>query len=259
MGAADERNGASEKKPGNGAGALSIYKLHRWIGLVSAALFVILAITGPLLMHGKNLRLNEQWVASELVLALYDTEPAGRPRGVATEAGWVLAVDGVFVLDQRMLGRDQGELVGAAVAGDYLVVASDLGLSLFARDGAPIEHFDNDMLPGPVLRLGTAADGVVIETPSGAYGSDDDYLSWRAASDAVAWVAVDEQPPAEQAKWALDAYRHHLVTLHRLMTDIHSGRIVGSLGPYLMDAAAIAMLLMVASGLGNWWKYRRRG
>lgn len=247
---------------GNGArqnGGMSLYKMHRWIGLASAALFAVLAVTGPMLMHAKDFSLNEIWVTNDFALSFYDTDPAGPPRGVQTDAGWVLAVDGFVILEARLLGRDQGELIGAAIDGDYLVVAADSGLSLFTRDGAPVEHFGIDALPGPVLRLGQSADGLVIETPQGRFRSDDDYLSWREANEGdVAWVDVDENPPAEQSRQALDIYRRHLVTAHRLITDIHSGRIVGAWGPYVMDAAAVAMLLMVASGLVNWWKNRGR-
>lgn len=241
-------------------GGVSLYKLHRWIGLVSALLFAVLAVTGPMLMHAKDFSLNEKWVASDFALSFYDTEPASPPRGVRTEAGWVLAVDGFVLLDERLLGRDEGELVGAAIDGDYLVVATETGLSLFTRDGEPVEHFGVDALPGPVLRLGESADGLLIDTPAGRFRSDDDYLSWRGANEAeVTWVEVDDHPPSEQSQQALGAYRRHLVTVHRLITDIHSGRIVGAWGPYVMDAAAIAMLLMVASGLVNWWKNRGRG
>lgn len=258
MAGTGEGNG-TRKKNNNGASRRFYYKSHRLIGVVSALFFVVLAVTGPLLLHGKDLNLHEKWVSNDFVLSFYDTDPANPPRGVETEAGWVLAVDGVFLLNQRLLGRDQGVLIGATVDGDYLVIASDHGLSLLTRDGDAIEHLGPDALPGPVLRIGAASQRVVIETPQGLYRSDDDYLSWNSADGGdVLWVEVNDNPPAEESAWALEAYRRHLVTMHRLMTDIHSGRIVGGWGPYMMDAAAIAMLLMVASGLINWWSNLRR-
>lgn len=259
MSAQSAGGGNGARKKNRRAGVIKFYKTHRWIGLISATLFVVLALTGPLLMHAKDLRLDEKWVTNDFLLSFYDTKPAGHPRGVKTKAGWVLAVDGVFLLDHRLIGRDQGKFVGAAVDGDYLVVASETGVSLLTRDGAPIEHFGLGMLPGPVLRLGEADGALLIETPQGRFRSDDDYLSWREAGKGdVAWVRVNDDPPAEQAGWALDAYKHHLVTFHRLITDIHSGRIAGSWGPYVMDGAALAMLLMVASGLFNMRNGRRR-
>ncbi len=45
-----------------------------------------------------------------------------------------------------------------------------------------------------------------------------------------------------------------VVTWDRLLLDLHTGRFFGHLGPYVMDLAAILLLLLAVSGGYNWLK-----
>jgi len=232
---------------------------HRWIGLAAALLFLVLALTGPLLTRGESLQLTQRFVDNDLLLALYPTEPMGRPVGVKTDAGWVVSVDGVVTLDDRLIGRDQGELLGAVVVDDLLLVATSTALTLQGLDGTLIERIAADSLPGPLLGIGYASAGAILSTTAGTFQSDDGYLTWiLATARDVVWSVATDDLPAEQLATLRAAYRHQLVTVYRFIADVHSGRVLGAWGPYLMDAAAVAMLLMVLSGFVNWLSTRRR-
>lgn len=47
-----------------------------------------------------------------------------------------------------------------------------------------------------------------------------------------------------------------IITLERVVIDIHSGRFFGVPGPYFMDLAAASMLFLVITGLTMWWMKR---
>lgn len=53
-----------------------------------------------------------------------------------------------------------------------------------------------------------------------------------------------------------NAWRGNGLPLERIMLDLHSGRILGQWGVYLMDAAAILFLLLSASGVWLWARRR---
>jgi len=44
--------------------------------------------------------------------------------------------------------------------------------------------------------------------------------------------------------------------MERIMLDLHSGRILGRAGVYIMDAAAIGFLVLAASGVWLWVRRR---
>ena len=53
-------------------------------------------------------------------------------------------------------------------------------------------------------------------------------------------------------------YANEILTLDKVVLDIHTGRFFGSAGEWLMDIAAIALLLLSASGLYMWYRKPER-
>lgn len=66
----------------------------------------------------------------------------------------------------------------------------------------------------------------------------------------LAWYDVDptqiEQGYAPPLSW------------DRVLLDLHTGRFFGDWGVYLMDAAAIVLLLLTFTGIYNWYRSPRR-
>ena len=55
----------------------------------------------------------------------------------------------------------------------------------------------------------------------------------------------------------LASFRGEGLPLGRVIADLHSGRILGSFGSLFMDGAALALLLLTATGCYNGWRARR--
>ena len=70
--------------------------------------------------------------------------------------------------------------------------------------------------------------------------ADESLLGWEETRDAPVPRAA-EAPPADALDAALAAYRGIGLPWERVVLDLHSGRILGRLGPWLMDAAAVAL------------------
>jgi hypothetical protein len=74
---------------------------------------------------------------------------------------------------------------------------------------------------------------------------------------AVQWSQA-AAPPATLAL-ELDALASEgLLTWERVLLDLHAGRLFGRLGPWLVDAVAIALVALALSGIALWVKQRLR-
>jgi hypothetical protein len=99
----------------------------------------------------------------------------------------------------------------------------------------------------------------VIETSDPLYYMADEHiLDWDVIiNDGVEWVERYTLSKKEKEN-LLIAYRGNGLKLERVILDLHSGRIFGQYGIYIMDAAAIALLWLSLSGVWVWSSRRRK-
>jgi len=77
------------------------------------------------------------------------------------------------------------------------------------------------------------------------------------APGTVTWDESNHALPESLAQSIRKTYQGEGVDLERVILDLHSGRIVGKIGVVFMDAVAIGMLLLVASGSFLLWLRRK--
>jgi hypothetical protein len=248
------------QRPSNGrTGAQRLFsRWHRRIGMAAAVLVLLLALTGILLSHADKFALYDTTVAHPWVARVYDAELHAPPRAVETAAGWVVWIDGDLYLDGAPLAGGFEMPIGTAAADSVIAVAAPGELLIFNPLGEIVERLGAASLPGRIEAIGGTENGAAAVKTADAIFTTRDFLDWRPDIGAsVRWNGVLADAPQTIVAPALAAHRGAGVALHRIVADIHSGRILGSWGPYLMDAAAIALIILVISGFIN-WRGRRR-
>jgi uncharacterized iron-regulated membrane protein len=71
------------------------------------------------------------------------------------------------------------------------------------------------------------------------------------SSPEVIWAEPVTLPPGLRGR-LVEIYRIKGLPLERVLLDVHSGRILGAWGVYLVDAAAVLFLGLVLTGLWMW-------
>lgn len=236
-----------------------LYRWHRRIGLAAALLGLLLAVTGILLSHVEDLGLGGKTVSHPWLLRLYGIGPTTPPLAAKTQAGWLVWFDGRLYLDGRPLARDFERPLGTAGAGDLVAVAGPEALLLITRDGQVVERLGPASLPGTIEAMGTTAEDTAAVRSGGRIYTTRDFLSWeesagRESPTAADWNRFGLEVPRPVLARALEAWRGEGVSLARIVADLHSGRFLGPLGRYFMDATAVALILLAGSGLVMWWK-----
>ena len=237
----------------------STFLWHRRVGLLALVLVIILAITGILLNHTERYKLDESYVNSSWLLNWYGIEPEDEPVSYKANEN-VISVwqNQLFFSDKAIMSLDQS-MHGAIAGEQFIVVALDNEIILLSYEGEFIERISTSISFSNIKRLGIKYKRPVIETSDSLYYMADEHiLDWDVVSnEGINWVKKYTLNENEREK-LLIAYRGNGLKLERVILDLHSGRIFGQYGVFIMDAAAIALLWLSLSGMWVWNSRRRK-
>ena len=145
-------------------------------------------------------------------------------------------------------------LIVIAVTGLLLNHARLLDLNRVYFDSPFILSLYNMNLPdGYIEGFADTADGTVVQTADGFLVIDSGGHISKAPRPDVQ-ITKTKTVPLHIVQAVSRSYRGEGVTLEKLLLDIHTGRVLGPAGAYITDLAALAILLLSASGIYNWWR-----
>ncbi|MFV1973693.1 MAG: PepSY domain-containing protein [Thiohalobacterales bacterium] len=236
----------------------SLYIWHRYIGLAAAVFVILLTVTGLVLNHTEDLSLDSRHVGSDLLLDWYGIDVPDDITGYRVGDTVISAIGSQVYWNTTRIPRVTAPLLGAVGFADLVIIAVEGQLLLFTPDGELVERLGGAAgVPAGMQALGlTPAGELAIHAAHGYYRTDDSFLEWIETDnlDAV-WSESAEPSPALRSALQ-QAWRGTGVTLERVLLDLHSGRILGSRGIYLVDAAAVLFLVLAISGVWLWGKRR---
>ncbi|MEN8662748.1 MAG: PepSY domain-containing protein [Lentimonas sp.] len=239
----------------------TILAWHRWLGIVSALFLLVLSITGLALNHTERLGLDQVSIRNSFILDRY-----GMAAGNQITTFRIQGADTISHLDGQLFYNNEPiidgyEPIDIILSDTYTVVATASALIYFTTEGELIEKVKNTQLPyATLLSIGvSAASKPILVTDNGNWSPDVDWLEFKAyegSYNVIPRVTV-ELDKATQTK-ILDNFQGGGVSLYRMMLDLHSGRLFGWGGRTLMDLSAVAIIILITSGLGGWLRKSRR-
>jgi hypothetical protein len=226
------------------------------MGISAAILTLILCITGLLLNHTESFELDKKSITSSLILRLYNAE---LPEIVSypVNGNWLshVGTQEVILNNEKLARCDQ--LVGAVLHEGMHYVACSEEVLLFDQDFEQIESVGTAYgLPSPLAAIGICENSICLKSENtNIYVADFNSLTWTAIHSEKNIVWSQSSKPPETLKKELNTnHVGSIITLERFVLDLHSGRLFGQFGVFLMDACAIVLLILVASGFWMWWR-----
>lgn len=247
-----------KRKPARAKLLSSLFIWHRHIGLTSVLFVVLLTVTGLLLNHTENLALDTRHIQSDLLLDWYGVKAPEAMPVYTVGSSTVSEVGTQIYWNTTPLSQISPPLLGAVAAHGMVIIGADEQLLLLTPNGKLIERLDDASgTPAGIQFIGlNAAGDLIVRTARGIFQADSSILKWRETADtSISWTAP-EQPVPELRVALQEAYRGTGLTLERVLLDIHTGRILGSRGVYLVDAAALLFLVLAISGLWLWVRHQ---
>ena len=238
----------------------SLLRVHRRMGIVSALFVIILSFSGLILHHSPALNLDNRFISSSRLLSWYEIEvPTIEIQYRAGRHGVQLIAESIYFDGDRLPGSFS-DLKGFVATEFGFVAATSNQLLLLTAAGEVIEVLGRvNLLPTGISRIGSdTADRLVLQTAVGIIDADLDGLRWTQSTSSasqLAWSEPTAPRPELSARIRAD-YAASLISWERLLLDIHSGRVLGSLGIVLVDLMALLFMLMAASGVWIWSRRR---
>ena len=242
------------------AALLRLIRWHRRTGILLALFLVLLASTGILINHAKELNF-DQPVNNALILAWYGVNTPDQVEGVHTSNGWISQVGtGLYWENKRVAQCNEHAFVGAFWLSSQFILSCKNELIVLDAEGEIEETFSVLYgLPVPVTGLSkNASDDILIRVDSDGNGSQ----LYLFDLDGAQWILQKSQPslfwsslvsvPGDLKKILVNSYSGSDISWERVLLDLHSGRLFGQIGVWVMDIVAIAMLVLALSGLWLW-------
>lgn len=235
-------------------------RAHRWLGITAALFVLILSVTGIALNHGSDWGLDSRYVSADWLLNAYGVRAPEISSSFADRGHRVTLLGTRLYLAEHEIASDVDMLTGLAALDPLLIVTSQQDVWLFTANGDLVERiFLASDLEGPIERAGRAGNHAVIEAAGRRYRADSDvssFVPWENKDAADIDWSVQSAPPLSLVNVLEKQYRGRGLSIERVMADVHSGRVIGVVGPYVMDGVAILLIVLSVSGLLLWLRPR---
>jgi hypothetical protein len=235
----------------------TVSNAHRVLGIIVTFFIIVVCLTGILILHTDELRLQEKFTDSEILLDWYGIAPQGTPRAIQLNDSWITQVDTQVYLDTLPLFENTEALQGVVSLGEFIIVALEKSIYLLTREGVLVERLNSlqGIPPGIEAIAAIPPDIIILVTTEGIFESDLDLITWRRRQEINVTWSSPVVPPPELTERLLQHYRGEGLPLERVILDLHSGRILGTFGVLLVDVITIILLILTVSG---WWSWLKR-
>ena len=185
-------------------------------------------------------------------------QPEEPPVSYKLSNEWVTQVDSYIYIDDVLVEQTEEELIGAVKSQGFIVLAFEAYLLLFTEDMELVEKISPAQgLPSNISAIAIFnTNSIVVKHANGIAMADNDIIHWKEVDDDnYSWHTPSPLPQVIQAA-IMRKFRGDGLSLERVLIDIHSGRIMGTIGVVIMDIAVI--LFLILSGTGWWVWFKRR-
>lgn len=211
-----------------------------------AALFVLLlAVTGILLNHSHALGFDKKPLQASIWRYVYAAPVQTSVQGFRVGAHWLSSQGGKLYFDNTPLA-DCDSLLGALGRGGQILVVCPRLLLLLTPEGQIIDQADALRgVPSGLSAVGRRGDMLLLYSDSETFSVTLHDLSVRGVDMTAEEFVRPAILPGPLQRSSLPPELTH----ERLLQDLHSGRILGAWGPWLMDCMAFLFAVMAISGV----------
>ena len=227
--------------------------LRRSMAVVVVLLVLLMSITGLLLNHSADLRLDKKYLTWPWLLNHYDVNNVQADAVYLLDHFIISQFGSKVFVDDKPVTQAQRPLLGGIVLDEIIILATDDALILLTSDGEFIERMGLAAgIPPMIQNIGLFHGEPVIQTREGMWRSDFMLEEWEFISlQGIGWSAPGPMPKSLEDE--LITYFHGQgVTVEQLLFDVHNGHILGQIGIWLVDLIEVLFIILSMTGICVW-------
>lgn len=235
---------------------------HRTIGLIASVFLLALTVTGLALMQTDQFNLDSRFVASEGMLDWYGVRPAPPPLSFSFKNHWLTQLGERLYFDAREVTRIDGQLIGVVPLDGEILLATTSAMMIVTAGGELAERLDGlNEHATEFVQLGLNTTGQVVLRSSDGLASFDANTGELATigNDVPVRWSLEATLPGELSAVLARDYRGQGLSIERVLLDLHTGRLFGTVGVLLVNTASILLLVLIISGFVLWLGRKRQG
>lgn len=235
----------------------SLLSGHKVVGMVATFFIIILSLTGILLLHTQDLELGDTYIENRSLLAMYDIEPENDPVTYFANGNYFTQIDHHLYMNGVELDLISDNLIGVVFLKDFFIIGLESSLILETAEGELVEILDQAHgIPEDISSIGIHNDNIVINANDTLLSSNLDLVKWQSQSPGEINWSEKARLPDQMMDTLMRLYLGEGLPLERVIQDVHSGRIFGTVGVVIVDLAVILFLALSITGWLAWYKRR---
>ena len=199
-----------------------IIKLHRILGITLVLFVIVLSITGTLLQHADDFNIRQNYVSSSLAKNLYNIEPC-EVLSYKFENHWISTCNSNLYFNAKKIADNINSVT-----------------YVYTKNRNYHVQYDNHEI---ILDENSNILEIIHIEPKTNFSKK--------------IVLKNNAMPEEQKKIIEEKSIEKTITYERIVVDIHTGRIFGTVGITLVDLVTIGIILLSMTGTITWLRHKK--
>ncbi|MBF96161.1 MAG: hypothetical protein CFH34_01346 [Alphaproteobacteria bacterium MarineAlpha9_Bin4] len=226
---------------------------HKYVGFIFSVFILHLTVTGILLLYPDFFGLNNKFISNPYVLKKYDMLSFEDVRKLGSKNDEILLLEDSLYFKGVFIDNFQNKIINALYQENngFLAVFLEKQTNFYflteENNEINVYNVEEIFLEDKIINVGRNQDGkILIDTNSEQYIIKDKKLvATRYKSEII--LVTNSKVEKNLAKVYLEIHQGKGVPLHRIVTELHNGKFMGSFLSYILLLSSISLLFLIFS------------
>ncbi|NQW34933.1 MAG: PepSY domain-containing protein [Methylophilales bacterium] len=232
-----------------------LVKIHKFIGLAVCLFLIHLSISGILLNHTNDLKLDQHRVSWDWLLKSYGIPTPETQSAYAVGENFLHQTNNQIFMNEKSIIRNEAGLMGALLHNNDITIATADSIIEINASGDILRNIKvADAFNNGIRRIGLLSNSIVIESNNIYFVQEVNSNKWLPKEDLTGIKWANKQTlPADLKNKIKKYYVGDGLSVEQIILELHSGAIFKKIGRTFMDVIAILLIILSASGIWMWF------